>query len=199
VALDDLADGHADLRGVGQRARLDARDRLEVGLGRGQQRLALAGALGGDERVAADDRALAGELLAGDLGEVVLVKQGGLNRAGARAALALRSIERGDPLEPVGPSPRRIASRLARVTVPRSATITSAPSPKRALSLSSWAGTVCRSWVAPSKDLDAHRPAGAVGQQPVVAGAGDVELGAHRAADQVRLIHAVAVPPPDRG
>jgi hypothetical protein len=77
VALDDLADGQPDRAGVVEGAALHARsDRCELGLGGGKQRLALARALGGDERVAADDQPLAGELIGGDLGQVDLVKAG---------------------------------------------------------------------------------------------------------------------------
>jgi hypothetical protein len=75
-ALDHLPDGQPDRAGVVQRPAPDAfGDRLKLCLGRGQQRLALARALGGDERVAADDQPLAGELVGLDLGQVDLVKQ----------------------------------------------------------------------------------------------------------------------------
>ena len=68
VAVDDLAGALADLARVGRPERsaraVDAGlDLVELGLGRGQQFCAFAGALGGDGRVAADDEPLAGELI----------------------------------------------------------------------------------------------------------------------------------------
>ena len=56
-------------------------DLAQVGLGGGQQVLALAGALGGQDRVAAGDQPLAGVVRAGDLGQVLLVEQRQLQRA----------------------------------------------------------------------------------------------------------------------
>ena len=44
-------------------------------LGGGQQVFALAGPVGGQHRVAAGDQPLAGEVVGGDLGEVLLVEQ----------------------------------------------------------------------------------------------------------------------------
>ena len=50
-------------------------DRGEQLLGGREQVLALAGALVGQDRVAAGDQPFAGEVVAGDLGEVLLVEQ----------------------------------------------------------------------------------------------------------------------------
>jgi hypothetical protein len=50
-------------------------DLLELLLGGGEERVAFAGALSGELGVAADHEPLTGEYLAGDLGEVRLVKQ----------------------------------------------------------------------------------------------------------------------------
>ena len=61
----------------------------------------LAGAVGGQHRVAAGDQPLAGEVRGGDLGEVLLVEQGQLERAVVGHQLADgRGAQRGDP--PVG-------------------------------------------------------------------------------------------------
>ena len=64
---------------------------VEFALGRGQQVLALARALGSELRVAADDQALARELVGGDLGEVGLVEQRQLQLAGADQLADLRA------------------------------------------------------------------------------------------------------------
>lgn len=140
MALDDLADRDADLGGVVQRAALDALgDGREIGLDRRKQRLALARALGCDERVATDDEALPRELLGADLGEVVLVKERRLEgpvRTRRLTCGALSAVIQSIPCD------SRIASRLARVTIPRSATQTSSERPKRCLSFASCAGTV---------------------------------------------------------
>lgn len=93
-----------------------------------RQRLAPAGALCADEWVAADHEPLTGELLGGDLGEVDLVKQRRLKRPVTCGALSavIHST----------PSVSLSASRLARVTIPRSATSTSSESPKRRFGIS---------------------------------------------------------------
>ena len=67
----------ADLGGSGEPAGGDAGDeRGEELFGGGEEVLALAGALVGEGGVAAGDKALAGEVVAGDLGEVLLVEAG---------------------------------------------------------------------------------------------------------------------------
>ena len=77
VALDRGTDSQPDLIGADQSAIHYALGDLgEVGLGRGQKLLALAGTLRSDQRVAAHDQPLAGEVLsAGDVVEVLLVEQ----------------------------------------------------------------------------------------------------------------------------
>ena len=55
--------------------RVAARDGREVLLGGRQQLVALAPPFGGQQRIAAHDEPLAGELVAGDLGQVPLVEQ----------------------------------------------------------------------------------------------------------------------------
>ena len=70
-------------------------------LGGGQQVVAGAGPVGGQDRVAAGDQPLAGEVLGGDLGQVLLVEQGQLERAVVGHQLADGGgAQRGDP--PVG-------------------------------------------------------------------------------------------------
>ena len=85
VALDGGTDRQPDLIGAGQGAVGDAlSDRREVSFGPGQQLVALAGALRSDQRVAAHDQPLVGEVLgAGDRREVLLVKQRGLKNPAA--------------------------------------------------------------------------------------------------------------------
>ena len=70
-------------------------------LGGGQQVLPLAGPVGGQGRVAAGDQPLAGEVIGGDLGQVLLVEQGQLERSVVgHQLLDSRGAQRGDP--PVG-------------------------------------------------------------------------------------------------
>ena len=81
VLVDDLADPEPDLVRAGQSAGGDrGGDRGAGGLGGGQQLGAFAGALGGQGRVAAGDQPFAGVVGVGDLGEVLLVEQGQLQR-----------------------------------------------------------------------------------------------------------------------
>jgi hypothetical protein len=76
VLVDHLADGDPDLRGAGQPSGLDAGgDGGQQPFGRLQQVLAFAGAIGGQDRVAAGDQPLAGVVRAGDLGQVLLIEQ----------------------------------------------------------------------------------------------------------------------------
>ena len=58
----------------------------------GEQLLALAGALGGDERVAADDQALVRVVVGGDLGQVLLVEERELQVAVFHQLLHLRRL-----------------------------------------------------------------------------------------------------------
>ena len=74
--------------------------RAEIALGGPEQRLALARASLGEQRVAAGDQALAGEVRMMDLGQVALVEQRGLQRP-ARSQLPDRRRAQGaDPVEP---------------------------------------------------------------------------------------------------
>ena len=73
-------------------------------LGGGQQVLALAGAVGGQDRVAAGDEPLAGEVRRGDLGEILLIEEAELERAVVGHELFDGGgAQRGDP--PVGVRP----------------------------------------------------------------------------------------------
>ena len=114
VLADHLADLDADRPGAGQPAGLDpGDDRGEQLLGGGQQVLARAGAVGGQDRVAAGDQPLAGVVRAGDLGQVLLIEQGQLQRAVVGHELADgRGAQRGDP--PVGVRPGRAVVPLVQ-------------------------------------------------------------------------------------
>ena len=107
VLADHLAHLDADRRGAGQPAGLDAGDEGgEQLLGRGQQVLPLAGAVGGQHRVAAGDQPLAGVVTGGDLGQVLLIEEAELERPVlGHQLLDRRGAQRGDP--PVGIRPRR--------------------------------------------------------------------------------------------
>src|SRR5262249_17714400 len=81
VLVYDLSGLDADLSGAGQPPGPDAGDDGgEQLLGRGQQVFALADALFGEDGVAAADQPLAGEIRAGDLGQVLLIEQRQLQR-----------------------------------------------------------------------------------------------------------------------
>ena len=73
----------------------------------------VAGPVGGQDRVAAGDQPLAGEVRRGDLGHVLLIEQGQLERAVAGHQLADGGgAQRGDP--PVGVRPRRPVFELVQ-------------------------------------------------------------------------------------
>ena len=105
VAVDDAPDALADRARV-RRAQRSARaldhraDALELGLGRREQLLALARALGGDGGVAADDEALAGELGGADLGQVGLVEERELQIAGLDERPDLGGLQRAEEVDP---------------------------------------------------------------------------------------------------
>ena len=119
------------------RRRLDPGDEGgEQLLGGGEQFLAGAGAVGGQDRVAAGDQPLAGEVRRGDLGEVLLVEEAELEGAVVGHELADgRGAQRGDP--PVGvrsglalPVSRWFMAWIrALVIMPRSPTMTILASP----------------------------------------------------------------------
>ena len=93
----------ADLGPAAERRAL-AQDRLadaaQVPLGRGHEFVALALALGRQERIAAHDQPLARIVGRGDLGQVAIVEQRELQRAGLDQLLDLRGAQGGDPVEP---------------------------------------------------------------------------------------------------
>ena len=71
----------------------------QIGLGGGEQLRALARALLGQQRVAAHHQALAGEVLAGELEQVALIEQRGLE--GAMLGGELRDLRRAQAADPV--------------------------------------------------------------------------------------------------
>ena len=77
-----------------------ARDAFEPCLGGGEQRLALARPLLGQQRVVARDQALAGIVGAGELGQVLHVEQRQLQRLGLDQGAHLHRPQRADPSEP---------------------------------------------------------------------------------------------------
>jgi len=98
----------------------------ELFLGRGEEFDALAGALGGELRVAADDEALAGKVVRDDLGHVALVEQRELQSA----ALGRQGLDRRRAIQSK-PAGLRSASMRALVIRPRSPTSTMRFSRKR--------------------------------------------------------------------
>ena len=105
MLVDHAADGQRDVRGATQRlalARGGQSDTREIAFGGRQQFLALAGALGGEIAIAANDQTFAGEVRAGDAGHVALVEQGQLQGPAFHQILDRRGAQRGDPIEPGG-------------------------------------------------------------------------------------------------
>ena len=103
VAIDDLADGDTD--GIATAQRSFGRDARGPGsgellLGGGQQLLALARPLVGQQRIAADDEPLARIIGRGDLRHVAVVEQRELQLAGVDELADRRCPQRGDPVEP---------------------------------------------------------------------------------------------------
>ena len=76
-------------------------DLLEFPLGGLGQLAAFARALGGQQRVAAEDEALAGKVRRGDFGQVSLVEKRGLDRPRGRELLDGVAAQRADPVEPL--------------------------------------------------------------------------------------------------
>ena len=137
-------------------------------LGRLQQVLALAGAVGGERGVAAGDQPLSGEIRAGDLGQVLLIEQATLQRPVLGHELAdRRGAQRGDP--PVGVGPGRpsscwfSAAIRAEVIMPRSPTMTIRASPNLSRTTSTMPVNAAGSPVLPGSTRTATgRPAGSV-------------------------------------
>jgi hypothetical protein len=101
--LSSTTDGKADFSGAAQRLALAGHgrgDARQVALGGGEQVLTLAGALGSERVVAADNQALAGEIGRGNGRHVALVEQRHLQRAGLAQRLDRRGPQGGDPIEP---------------------------------------------------------------------------------------------------
>jgi hypothetical protein len=113
------------------------------------QRLALAGALGGHERVAADHQPLAGEMLLSTISARFCWSSSDSCSCPSRTSFftwgALSAVIQATSWSSA------IASRLALVTMPRSETTTIRRSLKRRRSFSSWAGSVLSSCSEPAK------------------------------------------------
>ena len=104
VAVDDLADADADviLSAEGAPFALGGRlDGFEKSFGGAEEFVALTAALGGEAGVAADDEALAGEVVGGDLGEIPLVEEGGVHGPVGEEFLDGGGAEGGDPAQPL--------------------------------------------------------------------------------------------------
>jgi hypothetical protein len=85
VPISDSAHRYADRRLAREPAAPAAgggRDTGEIALGGGQQRLALAGPLRREQRVAADNQAFARVVRGRDLGQIALIEQRQLQRPG---------------------------------------------------------------------------------------------------------------------
>ena len=104
VPVDHLADTHSGSVLAAQGPALAAcghGDLLKLPLSGSEQLLTHAVPLVGTKRVPADDQPLAGELIAGDIGEVALVEERGLHSPGADEIADRRRTERCDPRHPV--------------------------------------------------------------------------------------------------
>ena len=121
VRVNHLAGLDPDLAGALQAAGLHAGEEGgEQFLGGGQEFFAFAGAVGGQGRVAAGDQPLAGEVGGGDLGQVLLIEQGQLERAIVGHQLADgRGAQRGDPLVGVRVGPLGPVVQLVHGVNPR--------------------------------------------------------------------------------
>ena len=103
----------------------------ELVLGGSQQVFAFAGTFGGEQRIAANDQTLVWIIWRRHFGEIAFVEQRQL-KCRPRQGSDGRRTQRGDPVEPGGPS---TASMRASVIMPRSPTRTTWSSAKRCLSL----------------------------------------------------------------
>ena len=102
---DDLANSEADAGGAAQGplgALGGGDDRVEQFLGGLQQGLALAGAFGGQQGVAAQQQTLAGKVRGSDFGEVLVVEEGHLDGALAGEFADGGGAQGGDPVEAGG-------------------------------------------------------------------------------------------------
>jgi hypothetical protein len=168
VLVQDLAGLLADLGGAGEPAgRSAGGDRGEQLLGGRQEGLALAGALAGQGRVAAGDQPLAGEVLAGDLGEVLLVEEAELERAVVGGELADgRGAQRGDPGVPAVEFPDGLdAGGGDHAAV---ADQDHLPEPEPVVHGAEDLGERSGVGGVPVEDPDRDGPAGGVGEQPVL-------------------------------
>ena len=106
AAAEDPVGAHGNLVLAAQRPpgpRAGGGDLGQVGLGGREERFALAGAFGFQERVLAGYQPLAGEVRGGDLGQVLDIEQGQLQVAVPDQRLDLRGAQRGDPVLACGP------------------------------------------------------------------------------------------------
>ena len=104
IAVDDLSEAGADLVLAAEGRLLPLggdHDALEQFLGGLQQVLAFPALLGGKLGVAADDEALAGVFVGGDLEQVALLEQGGGRPLGVEELADHGLAEGGDPAQPL--------------------------------------------------------------------------------------------------
>ena len=106
---------------------------------------------------------LAGEVGGGDLGQVLDIEQGQLQRAVLDELADLRGAQRGDPVQLRGAD---VLTQARAVSMPRSPTSTTRAIPNRSLILATWAATVLGSPVLPA-NTSCNRDAVLAGQQPV--------------------------------
>ena len=175
VFADHLADLDSDRPGASEPSSLDAGDdRGQQLLGRLEQVLALAGAVGGQHRVAAGDQPLAWEVRAGDLGQVLLVEEAELERAVVGYQLLDgRGAQRGDPAVGIGAGGCRPpvwfnAAIRAEVIMPRSPTMTMSRQPERLPYHLDDLGEGGRVAGVAGEHPDRDRAAFRVGEQPVL-------------------------------
>src|SRR5690349_20616435 len=131
----------------------------ERDFGGAAQRVALAGALGGEIGIATDDQALTGEVGCGDAGHVALV-----DSESWIAPLPSRSLIAGARIAVIQSRPAERTSSVMRASVimPRSPTRTTWSSLKRCLSFSICVASVIGSPVLPSNtSIAMEQPSGA--------------------------------------
>ena len=167
VAVDHLADPQCDLVLAAQRAaRSDggSGDGGELFFGGGQQVLAFAGPLFGQGGVAAAHQPFAGIVRGGDLGEVVFVEQGQLQRLGLNEGFDLRGAQRSDPVQLGGAQLIADARRGDHAAVPDQA---DAGQPETLFELVHLHRQGFRVGGVAVEHLDGHRRPGGGGQQSV--------------------------------